>query len=241
MIEQIRTELVTKGSPKKAAFLSGFFKTGKGQYAEGDVFVGVNNPEVRTMAKKYANLPLTDIETLLHDPIHEIRLLALVMLVNQFEKASRKSQLIWTNAPQIRTDIFELYLRNLNYINNWDLVDVSCHKIIGAYLFDKERDILYELATRPHLWSQRVAVVSTFCFIRHRQVADTYQLAEQLLSHPHDLMHKAVGWMLREAGKRDEGVLEDFLKIHIRQMPRTALRYAIERFEETKRKHYLGL
>jgi 3-methyladenine DNA glycosylase AlkD len=241
MIEQIRTELIAKGSPEKAAFLSGFFKTGIGQYAEGDVFVGVNNPEVRAMAKKYADLPLTNIETLLHDPVHEIRLLALVILVNRFEKASRKSQQVWTNSPQIRKDIFDLYLRNLEFINNWDLVDVSCHKIVGAYLFDKERDILYELAARPHLWSQRVAMVSTFNFIRHRQVNDTYQLAELLLPHPHDLMHKAVGWMLREAGKRDEGVLEDFLQTHIRQMPRMALRYAIERFEETKRKYYLSL
>ncbi len=241
MIEQIRTELLAKGSPEKAAFLSRFFKTGKGQYAEGDVFVGVNNPEVRAMAKKYADLPLTNIETLLHDPIHEIRLLALIMMVNRFEKASRKSQQVWTDNQFVRKEIFEMYLRNLEFINNWDLVDVSCHKIVGAYLFDKERDILYELAARPHLWSQRVAMVSTFCFIRHRQVNDTYQLAERLLNHPHDLMHKAVGWMLREAGKRDEGVLEDFLQTHIRQMPRTALRYAIERFEETKRKYYLSL
>ncbi len=241
MIEQVKTELLAKGSPEKAAFLCRFFKTGKGQYAEGDVFVGVTNPEVRAMAKKYGDLPLTEIETLLHDPIHEIRLLALVMLVNRFEKASRKSQQVWTNSPQIRKDIFELYLRNLDYINNWDLVDVSCHKIVGAYLLDKDRDTLYELAARPHLWSQRVAMVSTFCFIQNQQVTDTYQIAETLLNHPHDLIHKAVGWMLREAGKRDEGVLEDFLQSHIRQMPRTALRYAIEHFEETKRKHYLSL
>ena len=241
MIEQVRTELIAKGSPEKAAFLCRFFKTAKGQYAEGDIFVGATNPEVRAMAKKYADLTLTEIEKLLHDPIHEIRLLALVMLVNRFEKNSRKSKQVWTNGPQIQKDIFELYLRNLDYVNNWDLVDVSCHKIVGAYLFDKERDVLYELAARPHLWSQRVAMVSTFYFIQNQQVNDTYQLAELLLDHPHDLMHKAVGWMLREAGKRDEGVLEDFLQTHIRQMPRTALRYAIERFEETKRKHYLGL
>lgn len=241
MIEQIRTELLAKGSPEKAAFLSRFFKTGKGQYAEGDVFVGVSNPEVRAMAKKYDSLSLANIETLLHDPIHEIRLLALVMMVNRFEKASRKSQQVWTDNQFVRKEIFEMYLRNLEFINNWDLVDVSCHKIVGAYLLDKDRDMLYDMASRPHLWTQRVAMVSTFWFIRHRQVNDTYQLAERLLNHPHDLMHKAVGWMLREAGKRDEGVLEDFLQTHIRQMPRTALRYAIERFEETKRKYYLSL
>ena len=241
VIEQVKTELLAKGSPEKAAFLCRFFKIGKGQYAEGDVFVGVTNPEVRAMAKKYAHLPLTNIETLLHDPVHEIRLLALVMLVNRFEKASRKSQQVWTDNQAIRSEIFEMYLRNLNHINNWDLVDVSCHKIVGAYLFDKDRDILYELAARPHLWAQRVAMVSTFYFIQNRQVADTYQIAETLLNHPHDLIHKAIGWMLREAGKRDEGVLEGFLQSHIRKIPRTTLRYAIEHFEETKRKHYLSL
>ncbi len=232
MIEAIKQEIQQLGSPQKAAFLSYYFKTGKGQYAEGDIFLGLTMPENRAIAKKYsAILTLPEIESLLHEPIHEYRMIALTLLVDRFKKSKNNA----------RTEIFELYLNNLQYVNNWDLVDTSCSKIVGAYLFDKDRDILYELAQRPHLWSQRVAIVSTWYFIQKNQIIDTFNIAEMLLSHPHDLIHKAVGWMLREVGKRDEAVLEDFLQAHIRQIPRTTLRYSIEKFEESKRKHYLKL
>ncbi len=231
VLAQLKHEIDRKGSPEKAAFLSRFFKTAKGQYAEGDIFIGLTMPEVREIAKKYAFLlTIDEAETLLHSPIHEYRMVALVWLVWRFEHSKE----------DIKTTIFELYLRNLEHINNWDLVDNSCHKIVGAYLLDKDRDILYDLANRNHLWSQRVAIVSTFYFIQKKQILDTFNIAELLLSHPHDLIHKAIGWMLREVGKRDEAVLEDFLQAHIRQLPRTALRYAIERFDEPKRKFYLS-
>lgn len=232
MLEAIKAEIKALGSPEKAAVLHYFFKTGKGQYAEGDIFLGLTMPENRVIARKYATLlTLDEVEKLLQDPIHEYRMVALVWLVDRFTKSK----------GQARQAIFELYLRNLEYINNWDLVDISCPKIVGAYLFDKDRDILYDLAKRQHLWSQRVAIVSTYYFIKKNQILDTFHIAELLLSHPHDLIHKAVGWMLREVGKKDESVLEDFLQTHIKALPRTTLRYAIEKFEEPKRKYYLGL
>jgi 3-methyladenine DNA glycosylase AlkD len=231
MLEDLKTELHNKSSPERAVFVSRFFKTGKGQYGEGDIFIGVSNPDARQIAKKYAQISLLETEQLLQSPIHEHRFVALVLLTHRFAKSRGEAQ----------ENVVSCYLRNIEKINNWDLVDISCHKIIGPYLFDKERSLLYELAARPHLWSQRIALISTFHFIGKRQFTDTLQLSEMLLSHPHDLIHKAIGWMLREIGKRDELVLEEFLQDHIRQMPRTALRYAIEKFGVSKRKYYLAL
>ena len=231
MLEAIKQDLLQLGSPERAAFVLRFFKTGKGQYSEGDVFIGVSNPNARTIAKKYAFLSLADIEILLQNPTHEFRFTALVILVNRFSKSK----------DQAHQDVVDCYLRNLEYVNNWDLVDCSCYKILGAYLLQQDRSFLYELASSSHLWSQRIAIVSTFCFIKEKQFSDTLCLAEILLPHRHDLIHKAIGWMLREIGKRDELVLEEFLDEHIEQMPRTALRYGIERFPESKRKYYLRL
>ncbi|AEI48200.1 DNA alkylation repair protein [Runella slithyformis] len=233
MLQQLITDLKQPGSPEKAAFLSHFFKTGKGQYGEGDVFLGITMPEIREIVKQYPALSLEEWAELLQSPYHECRMAALIGLTKRFQKA-KKDELT-------QQRIFDIYLSNLHQINNWDLVDVSCCDIVGAFLLHKDRSILYRLAERPHLWSQRVSIVSTRYFISRNQFIDTLQLSELLLSHKHDLIHKAIGWMLREVGKRDELVLEEFLDTHLKKMPRTALRYAIERFPESKRKYYLTL
>lgn len=225
--------LDAKSSPEKAAFLSRFFKTGKGQYGEGDVFIGVTMPEIRTTVKQYPDLSFEEVTQVLHSPIHEYRMAALIWLVERFKKAKKQSD--------IQQFIYELYLSNLDYINNWDLVDVTCRDIVGGYLYDKDRTVLDQLARRPHLWAQRVAMVSTWYFIAKGQFSDTLRIAELLLFHKHDLIHKAVGWMLREVGKKDELVLIEFLDTYAAQMPRTALRYAIERLSESQRKYYMKL
>lgn len=232
-LEKIKTELISKGSPQTAAFLSHFFKTGKGQYGEGDVFLGVTMPQIRLLVKKYSDLPIEDWVQLLHSPYHEFRMAALLGLMFRLRKSKKDEA--------TQKIIFDIYITNFEFINNWDLVDVTCRDIVGAYLFQRDRAVLYQLATHTNLWAQRTAIVSTWYFIKHGQFTDTLQISELLLSHSHDLIHKAVGWMLREAGKRDELVLEEFLDTHIHQMPRTALRYAIERFPESKRKYYLSL
>jgi 3-methyladenine DNA glycosylase AlkD len=219
--------------PEKVAILSHFFKTGKGQYGEGDVFIGVTMPEIRALVKQHPDLSFDKIIGLLHSRVHEHRMAALVWLVERFKKAKKQ--------PDVQRYIYELYLSNLDYINNWDLVDVTCRDIVGGYLFDKDRSVLDDLAARPHLWAQRVAMVSTWYFISKGQFLDTIRMAELLLGHKHDLIHKAVGWMLREVGKKDELVLIEFLDTYTTQMPRTALRYAIERLPESKRKYYLSL
>lgn len=233
MLSVFVAKLELLGSPQKAAFLSRFFKTDIGQYAENDVFIGITMPEIRTLVKQHPELSFEEVIQLLHSPIHELRMAALVWLVECFKKAKKQ--------PQIQQFIYDTYLSNLNHINNWDLVDISCRDIVGAFLFNKDRSILFQLAQRPHLWSQRVAIVSTWYFIKHHQFSDTLHIAQLLLGHPHDLIHKAVGWMLREVGKRDSLVLEEFLDTHHAQMPRTALRYAIERMPESKRKYYMSL
>lgn len=232
-LQQLENELQSLGSPEKAAFLSRFFKTGSGQYGEGDQFLGITMPEIRSVVAKYSTLSLHDWEKLLHSPFHEFRMAALIGLMKRFQKSKKDEA--------VQQAIFEIYLSNLDFINNWDLVDVTCRDIVGAYLLHKDRSILYQLAERSHLWAQRVAIVSTWYFITRNQFSDTIRISELLLSHKHDLIHKAVGWMLREIGKRDELVLEEFLDTHVKQMPRTALRYAIERFPESKRKYYLSL
>lgn len=206
-----------------------YFKTGKGQYGEGDIFLGVTVPQVRTVAKEFRDLPLREIERLLKDPIHECRLLALLILVRQYAE---------THDP----NIVRFYIAKKACVNNWDLVDSSAHRILGASLLGtKDRSLLDRFAKSSHLWTQRIAVVSTFAFIAKGEFADSIRIAELLLRHPHDLMHKAVGWMLREVGKKNQRVLEKFLQKHATTMPRTALRYAIERFPEKKRKAYLAM
>ena len=216
--------------PKAAAVLARFFKTGPGQYGEGDRFIGVKVPATRKVAKEFKSLPLTEVECLLHSEIHEERLLALVILVGQFENGDDATRKL----------IYNVYLANTQYINNWDLVDLSAPQIVGGYLEGKSRRPLDRLAKSASLWERRISILAAHWFIRHGDFADTLRIAEKLLSDKEDLIHKAVGWMLREVGKRDGAVLEEFLGQHCRVMPRTMLRYAIERFPEKKRRKYMN-
>lgn len=229
--KDVKADLRALANPEKAAFFQGFFKTGPGQYGEGDQFLGIAVPPQRIIAQKYRQLPPDETEKLVQDPFHECRLTGLIIWTNQARRAGEENRKL----------IFERYLQNRPFVNNWDLVDTSCPEIIGKYLLNKDRGVLYELAQTNHLWSQRIAMVSTLAFIRKNQFQDTFQLAELLLSHRHDLMHKAVGWMLREVGKKNSDALEEFLHDHAGRFPRTALRYAIERFEPARRKYYLEL
>lgn len=227
--DDAQRRLRSLGSPEQAANLARFFKTDPGQYGEGDQFIGVKVPVIRKVAKEFKSLPLAEVECLLHSEIHEERLLALVILVGQFEKAD--------NA--VRKRIYDLYLGNTAHINNWDLVDLSAPKIVGRHLETRSRRPLYRLAKSANLWERRISIVATGWFIWRDDFADTLKIAEILLNDEDDLIHKAVGWMLREVGKRDEAALVEFLDEHCRVMPRTMLRYSIEKFPEKKRQSYL--
>ncbi|MDP2638812.1 MAG: DNA alkylation repair protein, partial [Candidatus Azambacteria bacterium] len=187
-LKQLIADLNVLANPEKAKFVAGYFKTGKGQYGEGDVFLGLTVPAQRKIAKKYLNLTLLDLEKLIHNKIHEHRLTGLMILYKKFNKAQEKE----------RKKIYKFYLKNTKWVNNWDLVDLSAREIIGGYLLDKNRKILYKLAKSNNLWERRIAVISTFAFIRNRDFKDTLKIAEILLHDKHDLIHKAVGWMLRE-------------------------------------------
>ncbi len=224
MKEEILKELKSVSNPKKAKELQWFFKTGKGEYGEGDIFVGIVMPDIRKIAKKYSKVvTLYDLKPFISSEIHEYRMFALLTL---------------TYMP-LNKEIYDFYINNLEYINNWDLVDVTTPNIVGKYLKDKDRSILYELAKSNNLWKQRVSIMATFAFIKEGDFKDTLAIAEILLHHKHDLIHKAVGWMLREVGNKDQAIEEKFLKQYYKELPRTMLRYAIEKFEETKRKAYL--
>ena len=227
---QVVKELKSHIDPEKAAFYPRFFKTAKGEYGEGDVFLGVTVPNQRRVARQFRELPETEIVKLLDDRKHECRLTALFIMVEQYQRGDEA----------VRAHLADLYLRKLDRVNNWDLVDSSAHKILGPHLEHRDRGVLYGLAAIDHLWSQRVAVIATLHFIKQDDFEDTLRLAELLRDHPHDLMHKAIGWMLREIGKRDQRTLEQFLDEHCDRMPRTMLRYAIERQPESRRKHYLA-
>jgi 3-methyladenine DNA glycosylase AlkD len=226
---KIEKRLKEMGDKEDAKFLQGFFKTGPGQYGEGDTFLGIRVPAVRGLAKEYKDLPLKEVSLLLKSPYHEVRLFALIWLVITFAKNDKTTQ----------KKIYDLYLANTGYINNWDLVDVSAPKIVGAYLLERSRKLLYQLVKSKSLWERRIAVLATFWFIRHDQFEDALRIAEMLLMDREDLIHKATGWMLREIGKRDIKSAEAFLQKHCRTMPRTMLRYAIERFTPAKRRMYL--
>lgn len=231
MLSQLIKDFQSLKNPAKAKILQGFFKTGKGQYGEGDIFLGIVVPELRKLAKKYPNLTLEEIQTLLNSNIHEHRLTALFVLINQYKKSEQKNKQL----------IFNFYLHNTKNINNWDLVDLSAPNIIGNYLLNKDHSILYQLANSKHLWEKRISILATFEFIRNNQFQDTINLSQILLNDEHDLIHKSVGWMLRELGKRNQPELEKFLQKNHKIMPRTMLRYAIEKFPEEKRKYYLNL
>jgi 3-methyladenine DNA glycosylase AlkD len=231
MLELLKKELQELADEKQAALLQRFFKTGKGQYGEGDIFLGIKVPVQRGVAKKYENLSLPKIQELLKSKIHEHRLTGLIILTNKYKKAKEED----------KANIFNFYLKNTKHINNWDLVDVTAPRIVGEFLYrnKKHRKILYELSRSENLWEKRIGIISTAYFITKEEFQDTLAISEILLNDSHDLIHKAVGWMLREVGKKDEAVLEDFLKQHYKDMPRTMLRYSIEKFEEDKRKAYL--
>ncbi len=229
--KQVQHDLQSLANPTKAAFFPTFFKTGPGQYGEGDKFIGVTVPQQRLIAKKYAALPIGEIKILLQSPIHEHRLTALLILVLQYQKAKDTT---------IQKTQVDFYLANTHYINNWDLVDSSADKILGHYLHDKDRKILYSLVKSSLLWERRIAIIATLAFIRKGDFIDTLKLSQMLLNDKHDLMHKAVGWMLREVGKKNEKILYQFLDEHVTAMPRTTLRYSIERLDEKKRKYYLS-
>jgi len=226
MLNKIISDLKKAGEAERAKLFLRFFKTGKGEYGEGDLFLGITVPKTREIAKKYKDLNLKDLQKLLESKIHEHRLCALMILRFQYDKTKSK-------------EIVDFYLKNTKNINNWDLVDLSCSYIIGDWLKDKDRGLLYRLAKSKSLWERRIAIISTSQFIRNTQFEDTIKISEMLLTDKHDLIHKAVGWMLREMGKRDQKVLEKFLQKYSKQMPRTMLRYAIEKFDEQKRKSYL--
>ena len=229
MLDNLKEELQNSGNKKQAELLQRFFKTGRGEYGDGDIFLGIKVPVQREIVKKY-DLKLEDIQDLLNSNIHEYRLSALFILIDKYKKSDDNR----------KKEIYEFYLKNTKKINNWDLVDLSSHKIVGDYLINKDRDILYRLANSENLWEKRISIISTFAFIKDKDFKDAIKISEILLKDKHDLIHKAVGWVLREIGKKDQKTLEDFLKKHYKEMPRTMLRYSIEKFPEEKRKKYLN-
>jgi 3-methyladenine DNA glycosylase AlkD len=223
--------LQAKADPEQAIILSRFFKTGKGQYGEGDTFWGIKVPVQKKIATKYYKLlSLDKISSLLQHPVHEVRNCALIVLVKRFQKSKEAAE---------KKEIVELYLDSMDYINNWDLVDTSAPYVLGEWFYERSHDYLIELAESGHLWMQRIAMLSTFYFIRQMHFNTAFVICEKLLFHQHDLIHKAVGWMLREIGNRDYQAEYEFLIRHYKKMPRTMLRYAIEKFDEPIRQAFL--
>ena len=231
LTEQITLALNEKAIPEKAAFFPKFFKAFPGGYGEGDLFLGVKVPDQRKIAKQfYKEISLNELSELVRNPYHEVRLTGLLALVYRYEKCKTED---------LRKELVDFYLAHLDFVNNWDLVDTSCHFILGEYYWKKEKDLFYELADSGHLWRQRIAMISSYFWIKKGDFTDVLALAEKLKNHSHDLMHKAVGWMLREIGNRDFETEFEFLKKHYHMMPRTALRYAIEKFPEELRQEFL--
>lgn len=228
--QKIQRELASISDMNSAAILQRFFKTGLGEYGEGDIFRGIRVPVLRAISKKYDAISLSDIDVLLRSKFHEDRLLALLMMVRKFVASEN----------EVKKDIYDLYLSRTVFVNNWDLVDTSAEHIVGAYLIDKDRETLYRLVRSQLLWERRIAIMSTFHYIKRKEFVDTLKLAELLLGDKDDLIHKAVGWMLREIGKRNLELEEEFLNTHSQCMPRVMLRYAIEKFPEVKRQLYLN-
>lgn len=227
---QVKTAIRRVSDPKRAASLQWFFKTGKGEYGYGDKFIGVTVPQLRVVAKTFAALPLKEITKLLDSRIHEHRMVALFILVSQFIKSPEYQRRV----------IYDYYLAHAQHINNWDLVDLSAPKIVGGYLIDKDKSVLYSLVRSTSLWERRIAVLATSAFINSGDYADIIAIAQLLLADKSDLIHKAIGWMLREVGKKDLAVLTDFLNKYCTQMPRVMLRYSIEKLPERQRLNYLG-
>jgi 3-methyladenine DNA glycosylase AlkD len=230
--DQIKTDLTSLADAEKAVFLPKFFQAFPGGYGEGDRFIGVTVPHQRQIARQhYRSTLLSELDSLIGDPVHEYRLTAVFIMVLKYEKAKTEAE---------KQAVVNYYLGNIRHINNWDLVDSSAYKILGAHLYNTGREMLFDLARSNHLWQQRISVIATYYFIRKGDFNDTLKLAEMLLEHEHDLIHKAVGWMLREIGNRDFDAEYRFLKTHYRKMPRTMLRYAIEKFDPVLRKEFLA-
>ena len=228
-VKDIRAKLRKLGDKERAIVSQRFFKTGPGEYGEGDVFLGIKVPELRKLAKEYEDITMKQVKALLKSSIHEERLLALLILIRKYVKGDESA----------RKRIYEVYIKNTQFINNWDLVDVTAEHIVGAFLRDKDRSPLYRLSRSKNLWERRISIMASFHFIKHNEFSDTLKISKILLADREDLIHKAVGWMLREVGKRHMTTEERFLKDHYRKMPRTMLRYAIERFPESERQRYL--
>lgn len=227
--KQLIRELKQLADPEQAAQLQRFFKTGPGEYGHGDRFLGIRMPQLRKAVKGHLEIPLSDMDALLHTNVHEYRMAALLILTYCYPKADKGQQ----------TRIYKYYLANTRWINNWDLVDVTVTHVVGAHLMNRSRKVLYQLARSESLWERRISIVATFAFIRQNQIEDTLKIADLLLGDNHDLIHKAVGWMLREVGKRDCESMEYFLLPRYSGMPRTMLRYAIEKLPESRRQAYL--
>lgn len=228
-VTEIKQQLRSMADPEKAQILQRFFKTGPGQYGQGDRFLGIKVPKLREVAKARVGLAPARVARLLMSAVHEERMTALLIWTYQFARAD----------SAVRSDIFRIYMAHTEWINNWDLVDVSAPPIVGNFLLDQDKTPLYTLAGSDNLWERRIAMVATLTFIRRHRFEDTLAIARLLLKDDHDLIHKAAGWMLREVGKRDQGMMEGFLLNHYQQMPRTMLRYAIERLPEKRRQDYL--
>ena len=232
---KIIKELKSYKNPQKAKILAGFFKTKKGEYGEGDIFWGITVPVQRKIAKSYSDLSLKEIKKLISSKVHEHRLTALLILINKFQKEIGKKKQVF----EIKEKIFNFYFKHIKFINNWDLVDLSAPKIVGEYLRTKDKSILLRLSKSSSVWERRIAVLSTFALIKSDKFRSCLKISAELLNDKHDLIHKAVGWMLREIGKRDQKKEEAFLEKYKKKMPRTMLRYAIERFNNKKKKYYL--
>ncbi len=229
VIEEVTQLFTMLGDPAIAEHSMRFFKTGRGEYGEGDKFLGIRVPVIRKEVKKHLQISLKDAEQLLQSKYHEIRLFAVILLTEKFNRANENEQ----------QEIYSLYLANTAKVNNWDIVDASAHKIVGPFLLNKDRSKLYELARSKSMWERRIAIISTFYYIRHHQFEDTLKISKILLADSEDLIHKAVGWMLREVGKKSPSGLKAFLTKHSAEMPRTMLRYAIEKLPQNERKKYL--
>ncbi len=232
IVKEIKESLAVLSIPEKAAFFPKFFKTGKGEYGEGDLFLGVTVPDQRSVAKEfYAKINLKELSQLLSSPYHEHRLTALLMLISKFEK---------TKDQAVKDEVVEFYLNHLQHINNWDLVDTSCYKILGRYSFENQKEsLLKKLSKSDQMWHKRIAVVGTMFYIKKGFFELTKEFVTQNLHHPHDLMHKANGWLLREMGNKNEVELINYLNQYYKEMPRTCLRYAIEKLDEDVRQDYL--
>jgi len=230
MISDVKKEIKKLANPVQAKLLLKFFKTAVGEYGEGDIFLGIKVPEERKVAKRFwKEINLEETQELLKSKIHEERFISLLILIEKYREGNERE----------REKIFSTYINSTKWINNWDLVDVTCPKIVGDYLLDKKRDVLYEFARSENLWKKRISIISTFAFIKKGEFEDTINIAKILLKDKHDLIHKAVGWALREVGKKKEKLLIDFLEKHYKEMPRTMVRYSIEKLDEKRRKDYL--